>query len=107
MKDLKFYIFSGIIVLLVGLWFVSLVYVVSLKNQINELTQQNLIQSKTLQEQEQSLLVYQNQNTTLQKTITKLSKQKQQDIKELEEIDGMKIGDDKQKELVKSLTLVL
>ena len=76
---------------------------VNLKNQINNLTQQNLIQNKTLQEQEQSLLIYQRQNITLRKTITKLSQQKQQDIKELAEIDKVEIGENKQEELLNSL----
>ena len=103
MKDLKFYIFSGIILLFIGLLVASVVYVVNLKNQINNLTQQNLIQNKTLQEQEQSLLIYQRQNITLRKTITKLSQQKQQDIKELAEIDKVEIGENKQEELLNSL----
>ena len=103
MRDIKFYIFSGIILLFIGLLVASVVYVVNLKNQINNLTQQNLIQNKTLQEQEQSLLIYQRQNITLRKTITKLSQQKQQDIKELAEIDKVEIGENKQEELLNSL----
>lgn len=103
MRDIKFYIFSGIILLFIGLLVASVVYVVNLKNQINNLTQQNLIQSKTLQEQEQSLLIYQRQNITLRKTITKLSQQKQQDIKELAEIDKVEISENKQEELLNSL----
>lgn len=103
MRDIKFYIFSGIILLFIGLLVASVVYVVNLKNQINNLTQQNLIQSKILQEQEQSLLIYQRQNITLRKTITKLSQQKQQDIKELAEIDKIEISENKQEELFNSL----
>jgi len=88
------------VTLLVG----SVTYVVSLKNQINNLTQQNLIQSKTLQEQEHSLQIYKKQNITLQKTISKLSQQKQQDIKQFADVDEVKIGEDKQTELLNSLT---
>ncbi|MBQ7552225.1 MAG: hypothetical protein IJT15_02125 [Rickettsiales bacterium] len=99
----KFYTLICCIAVFVAILAVGCVYVVSLKNDINELRQVNLINSKNLQEKDLTIETYKKQILTYQSTIQHLHKKQQEYVKDFDEIDHIKISNDKIEEFRKSL----
>ena len=99
----KFYTLIFCIVVFFAVLVIGCIYVVNLKNDINELRQVNLINSKDLQEKSLSIEIYQKQISTYQNTIKKLEEKRQEYVKDFEEIDHIKISNDKIEEFKTSL----
>ena len=99
----KFYTLIFCIVVFFAVLVIGCIYVVNLKNDINELRQVNLINSKNLQEKDLAIETYKKQILTYQSTIQHLHKKQQEYVKDFEEIDNIKISNDKIAEFKKSL----
>ena len=99
----KFYTLIFCIVIFFVVLVVGCVYVIRLKNDINELRQVNLINSKNLQEKDLAIETYKKQIFTYQNTIKKLEEKRQEYVKDFEEIDNIKISNDKIAEFKKSI----
>ena len=79
------------------------VYIIMLKNDINELQQINLINSKDLQEKDLAIDTYKKQISTYKNTTKNMEEKKQEYAKNINDIDKLKISNDKIEELRKSL----
>ena len=99
----KFYTLICCIAVFVAILAVGCVYVISLKNDISDLRQVNLINSKDLQEKDLAIQTYKKQIFTYQNTIKRLEEKRQEYVKDFEEIDNLKISNDKIEEFRKSL----
>ena len=99
----KFYTLICCIAVFIVILAVGCMYVISLKNDISDLKQVNLINSKNLQEKDLAIETYKKQILTYQSTIQHLHKKQQEYVKDFEEIDNIKISNDKIAEFKKSL----
>ena len=79
------------------------VYIIMLKNDINKLQQINLINSKDLQEKDLAIDTYKKQIYTYKNAIKNMEEKKQEYAKNINDIDKLKISNDKIEELRKSL----
>ena len=99
----KFYTLICCIAVFAAILAVGCVYVISLKNDISDLKQVNLINSKNLQEKDLTIETYKKQIFTYQNTIKRLEEKRQEYVKDFDEIEKIKISNDKIEEFKKSL----
>ena len=99
----RFYTLFFCIIAFFAILVIVCVYVIHLKNDISELKQINLINRKELQEQNLAIETYQKQIATYQNTIKKLEEKRQEYVRDFDEIEKIKISNDKIEEFKKSL----
>lgn len=99
----KFYTFIGCFIIFIAFITSCVIYVMKLKNEINDLQQLNLIYNKVLQEKDLAMKIYKKQIFTYQNTIKQMERKKHEYTKNLNEIEKIKLSDDKLEEFKKSL----